>query len=160
VPVGVGDEEIVGAVKVVVEPRVDFYPALRASELRPAEVVHVQADCRRVDELQVFLLLPASPAAEGFVVSEQVEIKFPEDFARTLLVCVGKVRPRDMRADTGMVQVVVARDCLLDCAQSLLPRKLGNHHRVELRPRRKMPVALVRVRLGADFPETKSVREY
>ena len=71
----VGDEEVVGAVKVIVEPRVDFYPALSASEFRPAEVVHVKADCRRIDELQIFHFLPASPAAEKFVVPEEVEIK-------------------------------------------------------------------------------------
>ena len=159
-PVGVGDEKIVGAVKVVVEPRVDFYPALRASEFHPAEVVHVQADCRRVDELQIFHFLPASPAAEKFVVLNQVEIKFLKDPAGTLFICMGKVRPRDVRADTGMVQVVVACNRFLDRAQAFLPGKLGNHHRVELGPGRKMPVAFVRIFPRADFSESKSVREY
>ena len=152
-PVGVGDEEIVGAVKVVVEPGVDFYPALRASEFRPAEVVHVQADCRRVDELQIFHFLSASPAAEKFVVLNQMEIKFLKDLAGTLFICMGKVRPRDMCADTGMVQVVVACNRFLDRAQVFLPGKLGNHHRVELGPGRKIPVAFVRIFLFAYFPK-------
>ena len=86
-PVGVGDEKIVCAGKVVVEPRVDFYPALRASEFRPAEVVHVKADCRRVDEFRA-LLLPTSPASGEFVVPEQVEIKFLEHLAGALFICV------------------------------------------------------------------------
>ena len=159
-PVGVGYEEIVGAVKVVVEPGVDFYPAICASEFRPAEVVHVQADCRLVDELQIFHFLPASPTAEKFVVLNQVEIKFLKDLAGTLFICVGKIRPRDVRADTGMVQVVAACNRFLDRAQAFLPGKLGNHHRVELGPGRKMPVAFVRNFPGADFSETKSVRKY
>ena len=71
---------------------------------------------------------------------------FEEEFhAGTLFICMGKVRPRDMYADTGMVQVVVACNRFLDCAQAFLPGKLGNHHRVELGPGRKMPVAFVRI---------------
>ena len=114
-PVGIGDEKIVCAGKVVVEPRVDFYPVLRASEFRPAEVVHVKADCRRVDEFRA-LLLPTSPASGEFVVSEQVEIKFLEHFAGALFICVRKVCPRDMLDGNGMVQVVVDSDRPLDCA--------------------------------------------
>jgi len=108
------DKEVVGAVEVIVEPRVDFYPALRAAECRPVEVVHVQADCGRVDELQVLRLLPISPAAQKFVVFEEVEVEFLEDSARPLLVRVREVRPRYVRPDSRVVPVVVACDRVLD----------------------------------------------
>ena len=44
------DEKIVGKFHVVVEPCVDFYAALRASEFRPLEVIKIQVDPRRTDK--------------------------------------------------------------------------------------------------------------
>ena len=110
----IGDEKIVGAFHVVVEPCVDFYAALRASEFSPPEVIHVQADCRRVDKLQVLSFPSTFFAAQKLVVVEKMKIEVLENGARALLVCVRKVRPCDVRPYACVIEVAVAFDCILD----------------------------------------------
>lgn len=75
----ISDEKVVGTFHVAVEPCVDFYAALCASEFSPPEVIHVQADCRRVDKLQVLSFPLTFFAAQKLVVFEKMKIEVLEE---------------------------------------------------------------------------------
>ena len=94
--VGIRYKKVVGTVHVIVEPRVDFYSTLCPAEFRPAKVIQIEAYCGCVDNFKILLFLPASPAAENFVMLEKVELKFLKHLAATAFIRMCKICPCDV----------------------------------------------------------------